>query len=84
MGKSNLTSATLFQSKLALYTSYVLGARLPKGSVPQALFWDTTDPYYYLRVDPHPDHDYAIFGGEDVKTGQEKVLKKCINASLLA
>lgn len=71
MGKSNLFKATLFQSKLALYTSYVLGARLPVGTVPEALFWDTSDPYYYLRVDRHEDHDYAIFGGEDCKTGQE-------------
>jgi len=72
IGKSGLTSATLFQTKLALYTSYVLGARLPQGAVPEALFWDTADPYYYLRVDRRVDHDYAIFGGEDVKTGQEQ------------
>ena len=31
MGKCNVLNATLFQSKLALYTSYVLGARLPRG-----------------------------------------------------
>jgi nitrite reductase/ring-hydroxylating ferredoxin subunit len=76
MGKQGLVTATLFQSKLALYTSYVLGARLPKGSVPEALFWDTTDPYYYLRIDPHEDYDYAIFGGEDAKTGQEDDARK--------
>jgi glycine/D-amino acid oxidase-like deaminating enzyme/nitrite reductase/ring-hydroxylating ferredoxin subunit len=75
MGKSNVVSATLLQSKLALYTSYVLGAKLPTGRVPEALFWDTSDPYYYLRVDRRDDHDYAIFGGEDVKTGQEEDVK---------
>jgi glycine/D-amino acid oxidase-like deaminating enzyme/nitrite reductase/ring-hydroxylating ferredoxin subunit len=72
IGKSSMASATLFQSKLALYTSYVLGAKLPVGLVPEALFWDTTDPYYYLRIERCREHDYAIFGGEDVKTGQEK------------
>jgi glycine/D-amino acid oxidase-like deaminating enzyme/nitrite reductase/ring-hydroxylating ferredoxin subunit len=72
LGKSSVTSGTLFQTKLALYTSYVLGAKLPKGQVPEALYWDTTDPYYYLRIDPKADHDYAIFGGEDCKTGQEE------------
>jgi glycine/D-amino acid oxidase-like deaminating enzyme/nitrite reductase/ring-hydroxylating ferredoxin subunit len=71
MGKTGAVMAALFQSKLSLYTSYVLGARVPKGTVPGALFWDTSEPYYYLRVDPHEDHDYVIFGGEDVKTGQE-------------
>jgi len=72
LGKTGLMKGTLFQSKLALYTSYVVGARLPRGTIPEALFWDTTDPYYFLRVDRHDDHDYAIFGGEDCKTGQEK------------
>lgn len=71
MGKTGLVGATLFQTKLMLYTSYVLGAKLPPGSLPEALFWDTTEPYYYLRVDRHSDHDYLIFGGKDEKTGQE-------------
>ncbi len=72
MGKTGLVQATLFQSKLALYTSYVLGATLPRDLLADALFWDTSDPYYYLRVDRHTDHAYAIFGGLDAKTGQEK------------
>jgi glycine/D-amino acid oxidase-like deaminating enzyme/nitrite reductase/ring-hydroxylating ferredoxin subunit len=71
LGKTGMLKGTLFQSKLALYTSYVLGAKLPAGTLPEALFWDTTDPYYYSRVDHRGNHDYIIFGGEDVKTGQE-------------
>jgi glycine/D-amino acid oxidase-like deaminating enzyme/nitrite reductase/ring-hydroxylating ferredoxin subunit len=70
-GKKGVMAASLFQTKLSLLTSYVLGARVPKGAVPAALFWDTSEPYYYLRVDPYAEHDYVIFGGEDVKTGQE-------------
>lgn len=72
MGSSSAISAALFQTKLSLYTSYVLGARVAAGTVPEALFWDTADPYEYLRIDNREDHQYAIFGGEDVKTGQEK------------
>jgi glycine/D-amino acid oxidase-like deaminating enzyme/nitrite reductase/ring-hydroxylating ferredoxin subunit len=72
LGKTNLFKGTLFQSKLALYTSYVVGAKLPKGKLPEALFWDTSDPYFYLRVDRGDDFDYAIFGGFDCKTGQEE------------
>jgi Rieske Fe-S protein len=60
-----------FSTKLAPYTSYVIGARAPAGAAPEALFWDTSDPYYYLRVDRHATHDYLIFGGEDRRTGQE-------------
>jgi Rieske Fe-S protein len=71
MGKAGLLGATLFQSKLAPYTSYAVGAKAPRGSAAEALFWDTSDPYYYLRVDRHARHDYLVFGGEDHKTGQE-------------
>jgi glycine/D-amino acid oxidase-like deaminating enzyme/nitrite reductase/ring-hydroxylating ferredoxin subunit len=71
-GKTNLASATLFQSKLFLYTSYALGGKIPAGVLPEASFWDTADPYHYLRVDKHRGFDYAIFGGEDHKTGQIK------------
>ena len=39
--------------------------------MPEALFWDTNEPYHYLRVDRRRGFDYAIFGGEDHKTGQE-------------
>jgi nitrite reductase/ring-hydroxylating ferredoxin subunit len=72
MGKKGALTASLFQTKLALYTSYVLGARLPLGALPEGLYWDTNDPYEYLRIEEHEDHLYAIFGGEDVKTGQER------------
>lgn len=70
IGKSSLASATLLQSKLASYSAYVIGARAPRGAVPEALYWDTSDPYYYLRVDRQERYDYLIFGGEDRKTGQ--------------
>jgi len=70
MGKTNIASATLLQTKLYLYTSYVVGGRVKKGLLPDALFWDTADPYHYLRIDAQSDHDFAIFGGGDHKTGQ--------------
>jgi len=70
VGRAGIISATLFQTKLALYTSYVVGGRVEKGRIPDALFWDTGDPYHYLRLEPHRDHDFVIFGGEDHKTGQ--------------
>jgi glycine/D-amino acid oxidase-like deaminating enzyme/nitrite reductase/ring-hydroxylating ferredoxin subunit len=80
MGKTNLASALLFQTKQYLYTSYVLGGRLPKGLIPEASYWDTSDPYYYLRIDSHRDYDYAIFGGRDHKTGQAADTGECYRA----
>jgi glycine/D-amino acid oxidase-like deaminating enzyme/nitrite reductase/ring-hydroxylating ferredoxin subunit len=64
-------SASLFQTKLAPYTSYAVGAKVASGLMPEACFWDTNDPYDYLRIDRGPEYDYAIYGGEDHKTGQE-------------
>ena len=70
MGNAGLLRATLFQTKLSLYTSYALGARLPTRPLEAGLFWDTADPYSYLRIERTPDGPYAIYGGEDHKTGQ--------------
>jgi glycine/D-amino acid oxidase-like deaminating enzyme/nitrite reductase/ring-hydroxylating ferredoxin subunit len=77
VGLAGLAGATLFQTKLALYTSYVIAGRVPKGEVPDALWWDTGDPYNYLRVEPHRDFDVVIFGGEDHKTGQVDDTERC-------
>ena len=80
---ASVTAATLLQTKLSLYTSYALGARVPSSTVPEALFWDTRDPYNYLRVDRHRGFDYLIYGGEDHKTGQKRKTKE-VYARLLA
>jgi glycine/D-amino acid oxidase-like deaminating enzyme/nitrite reductase/ring-hydroxylating ferredoxin subunit len=77
VGLAGLTGATLFQTKLALYTSYVIAGRLPSGSIPDALWWDTGNQYNYLRVEPHHDFDVVILGGEDHKTGQQDDTADC-------
>lgn len=69
-GNYSLLQASLFQTKLALYTSYALGARLSAHPWPEGCFWDTEDPYHYLRLEPIAGGTYAIYGGEDHKTGQ--------------
>jgi glycine/D-amino acid oxidase-like deaminating enzyme/nitrite reductase/ring-hydroxylating ferredoxin subunit len=80
VGVSSLLGATLFQTKLALYTTYVIAGRVPKGNVPDALLWDTEDPYHYVRLEPHRTHDLVIFGGEDHKTGQTADTEGCYDA----
>ncbi len=71
MGIAGMASAALFQTKIAPYSSYVIGATIPKNLYPEASYWDTTDPYYYLRVDSGKSKDFVIFGGLDHKTGQK-------------
>ena len=77
VGVSGIASATVFQTKLALYTSYAIAGRVEPGTVPDALFWDTADPYHYLRLERHRDYDVVIFGGEDHKTGQATDTNAC-------
>src|SRR6185369_15004609 len=57
-------------TKQAPYVTYVIGVRVPKKSVTRALYWDTGDPYHYVRLQSEGDHDILIVGGEDHKTGQ--------------
>jgi glycine/D-amino acid oxidase-like deaminating enzyme len=57
-------------AKLPAYRTYAIGARVPKGSVEKALFWDTLDPYHYIRIQEEEGRDILIVGGEDHRTGQ--------------
>lgn len=58
--------------KQAPYITYVSGFRVPRDSVQRALFWDTSYPYHYVRLQTPEDQPYEllIVGGEDHKTGQ--------------
>jgi glycine/D-amino acid oxidase-like deaminating enzyme/nitrite reductase/ring-hydroxylating ferredoxin subunit len=58
-------------NKQAPYRTYVIGALVPRNSVLLALYWDTADPYHYVRLQRLSEaHDVLIVGGEDHKTGQ--------------
>lgn len=69
-GRIGLVSGLNMLSQLHPYTSYAISAEVRSGRVPDALYWDTSNPYNYLRVLPGTDSDQVIFGGEDHKTGQ--------------
>lgn len=64
-------------TKQAPYRTYAIAAVVPRGSVMPALYWDTPDPYHYVRVQPLANppgisdglqYDALIVGGEDHKT----------------
>lgn len=64
---------TILHNKVAAYTTYAIAAEMPKGTLGSGLYWDTEDPYHYVRTQPGAGtetHDYLIVGGEDHKTGQ--------------
>ena len=70
-GLERAMGAAAFQTKLAPYTTYAVAARVPRGTVPDALWWDTREPYDYMRLDARGDDEVVILGGEDHKTGQQ-------------
>lgn len=58
-------------SKQAPYRTYAIAARMPRGALPDALYWDTLDPYHYVRLQPiADDFDLVIIGGEDHKSAE--------------
>jgi glycine/D-amino acid oxidase-like deaminating enzyme/nitrite reductase/ring-hydroxylating ferredoxin subunit len=64
----------IIHTKQAAFRTYVIAAPIPKGSVPKGLYWDTADPYHYIRTQNHTSDsslEWLIIGGEDHKTGQD-------------
>ncbi len=60
-------------TKQAAYRTYCIAAHIPRESLPNAFFWDTSDPYHYIRLERDSDEDFerVIIGGEDHKVGQD-------------
>jgi glycine/D-amino acid oxidase-like deaminating enzyme len=62
--------------KKAMYRSYIFEVELPKGKFKEALYEDSSNPYYYFRIDPQDGYDRMIVGGEDHKDIFGDTLKK--------
>ena len=58
-------------TKQAAYRTYVLALRIAHDAVPDALLWDTLDPYHYVRIAHEDGGSWLIVGGEDRKSGQD-------------
>ena len=51
--------------------TYVIAGRVPKGSVPDMLLWDSYEKYHYVRIQELSDsEDLLIVGGEDHRSGE--------------
>lgn len=51
--------------------TYVIAGRVPAGSVPDVLLWDSYEAYHYVRIQPLGDgRDLLIVGGEDHRSGE--------------
>jgi glycine/D-amino acid oxidase-like deaminating enzyme/nitrite reductase/ring-hydroxylating ferredoxin subunit len=65
-------------TKLQPYSTYAIAGPVPRGTVPDALYWDTLDPYHYVRLATPGDrdsdeanYDLLVVGGADHRTGQD-------------
>ena len=66
-------------NKQTAYRTYVIGVPVPLDSIATALYWDTEDPFHYVRLQRIGEgaqaRDILIIGGEDHKTGQNEDLE---------
>lgn len=68
---SPINETIALHSKMAPYRTYAMAFELPAGSLPDALYWDMSDPYFYVRLHPGSRGiDYLIAGGCDHKSGE--------------
>jgi glycine/D-amino acid oxidase-like deaminating enzyme/nitrite reductase/ring-hydroxylating ferredoxin subunit len=77
---SPVNDPLIMHTKQSAYRTYVIGAQVPRGVVPPALYWDTADPYHYVRLHRGGDtplqgqadaYDLLIVGGEDHRVGEQ-------------
>jgi glycine/D-amino acid oxidase-like deaminating enzyme/nitrite reductase/ring-hydroxylating ferredoxin subunit len=57
-------------SRLRACRSYAMASPIPRGRVPEGLFWNTLDPYDYARLDAGPNDDFFLLGGADHDVGR--------------
>ncbi len=61
--------------------TYAIAGRVPRGSVPDALLWDTLEAYHYVRLQELGEReDWLIVGGEDHRTGDASDMDARIGA----
>jgi glycine/D-amino acid oxidase-like deaminating enzyme/nitrite reductase/ring-hydroxylating ferredoxin subunit len=66
-----ITSRYEIPIRMAAYRSYCVAFALPHESIPHALYWDTEDPYHFIRVASDADgRDVLVVGGADHRVGQ--------------
>lgn len=78
---SPVNDRVTLHTKEVPYRTYALAGKVPRGSVPDILVWDTLESYHYVRIQPADEnHDYLIVGGEDHRTGEEMDMDRRLSA----
>lgn len=68
---SPISDRFALHTKMAPYRTYAMAFSIPRGALPDALYWDTLDPYHYVRLQPGEGRtDHLIVGGADHRSGE--------------
>jgi Rieske Fe-S protein len=68
---SPINDRVTLHTQLAPYRTYAMAITIERDSIEDALYWDTLDPYHYVRLENgRGDTQYLIVGGADHKTGE--------------
>ena len=68
---SSISDRFAIHTKTTPYRTYVITFEIQRGALLDALYWDTEDPYHYVRLQPGPSKtDYVMVGSEDHKSGE--------------
>lgn len=71
MTHAPVSSRFALHSKMAPYRTYALAAEVPS-LPPDALYYDSRDPYHYTRLQETREGTLLVVGGEDHKAGHEE------------
>ena len=67
---SPVNATVAVHTKQVPMRTYAIAAQVERGSIPDALMWDTLEAYHYVRLQPGSDGtDWLIVGGEDHRSG---------------
>jgi glycine/D-amino acid oxidase-like deaminating enzyme/nitrite reductase/ring-hydroxylating ferredoxin subunit len=68
---SPINDTFALHTKMSPYRTYAMAFTIPRGAIQDALYWDTLDPYHYVRLQPGKGrNDHLIVGGADHKSGE--------------
>src|SRR5205807_1313428 len=68
---SPISDRLTLHSHLAPYRTYAMAFTIERDAIEDALYWDTLDPYHYVRLENgRGPTQYLIVGGADHKTGE--------------
>lgn len=65
----------VLQTMIVPFRSYLMSIRLADDNYPEGLYWDSQEPYHYIRTYQQQNEKWLLIGGADHETGHEENVK---------